>query len=97
MHSNLRRCGLTGSGTPSNGITGKAAGTSSKGQSCLFSSADTSNPLFVNVMSGQDAKGARKIADKYYAQAAAAYGTLCNIVYGNGNTAPDLGTLISEG
>ncbi len=39
-------------------VTVKAAGTISKGQSCLFSSADTSNLLFINVMSGQDATNA---------------------------------------
>ena len=138
-------------------VTVKAAGTISKGQSCLFASADTSNLLFVNVMSGQDAKNAYQtdtigfgsnaiamsgigdkaardgshgdpivtsmhgdlycsvlpqiddfvgvqrrmvaagntanIGDKYYAAAAAAYGTLCNRVYGSGNTTPDLSAL----
>ena len=137
-------------------VTVKAAGTISKGQSCLFSSADTSNLLFINVMSGQDAtnayqtdtigfgsnaiavsgigdKAARNgshcdpivpsmqgdiycsvlpniddfvgiqplvaagntadVGDKYYAAAAAAYGTLCNRVYGSGNTTPDLSAL----
>lgn len=142
-------------------VTVKAAGTSSKGQSCLFSSADTSNLLFINVMSGQDAKNAYEtdtigfgsdavtvpgigdkaarngthsdpivasmqgdiycsvlpniddfigvqplmvaagnsgnIDDKYYAEAAAAYGTLCNRVYGTGNTTADLSALAAAG
>jgi hypothetical protein len=142
-------------------ITVKAAGTTSKGQSCLFASADTSNVVFINVMSGDDAKNAyqtdtigmgghavamsgigdkaardgshgdpivtsmqgdlycsvlpqiddvagvqqlmvaagnsNNIDDKYFAEAAAAYGTLCNLVYGTGNTTPDLSALISAG
>ncbi len=142
-------------------VTVKVAGTTSKGQSCLFASADTSNLLFVNVMSGEDAKNAYNtdtigfgthavavsgigdkaardgshgdsivtstqgdlycsvlpqidefvgvqplmvaagntgnIDDKYYAEAAAAAGTLCNRVYGTGNTTPDLNALTAAG
>jgi hypothetical protein len=142
-------------------VTVKAAGTTSKGQSCLFASANTSSLLFVNVMSGEDAKHAyeadtigmgnnaiamsgigdkaardgsdgdpivtsmqgdlycsvlpqidefigvqqlmvaagnsNNIGDKYFGAAAAAYGTLCNLVYGSGNTTPDLGALTAAG
>jgi hypothetical protein len=142
-------------------VTVKAAGTTSKGQSCLFASADTSSLLFVNVMSGEDAKHAyeadtigmgknavamsgigdkaardgsdgdpivtsmqgdlycsvlpqidevvgvrqlmvaagnsNNIGDKYFGEAAAAYGTLCNLVYGTGNTMPDLSALKAAG
>jgi hypothetical protein len=142
-------------------VTVKAAGTTSKGQSCLFATNDTSSLLFVNVMSGEDAKNAYQadtigfgsdavavsgigdkaarngthsdpivtsmkgdlycsvipqiddfvgvqplmvaagnsgnIGDTYYAQAAAAYGTLCNRVYGSGNTTPDLSALTAAG
>jgi len=46
----------------------------------------------------EDAAGhTSDIGDKAYAELAAAIGTLCNRIYGSGNTAPDLTGLVSAG
>jgi len=70
--------------------------TSTKGD--LYCSVIPQSDEFVGIEQLEVAAGdSPNIGDKYFAEMAAAIGTLCNRIYGSGNTTPDLTDLISAG
>ena len=80
-----------------------AAGTDAEGQQCVFSAPDGTGAIDVLVLAGADAQqayaGAIKaethgpVAVPGVGDKASRDRTLCNRIYGSGNTTPDLSTL----
>lgn len=64
----------------------------------LYCSVNPQIDDFTGVSALMEAAGdTANIGDKYYADASAAVATLCNRIYGSGNTTPDLSALTSAG